>query len=173
MGEDGSALSQETLAKIRQQSRDREAREEEIRQAEVEVTSLESAPCKTETRLAMSNGDTHEMAIPDDLKADYRTLAEPYVEPATLQWAIERDKNMQKFAHKLIERIAQLTQELNALKERYAFYENQRLCLGYADSRSCDGDLEGTKHEEWCPARVKDLQQLRPYLYDEHRSERS
>lgn len=53
--------------------------------------------------------------------------------------------------------------ELATLKARYAFHENQRLCDGY--DGKCDGDLEGTAHEETCPARAKDLA-LRPHLYE-------
>ena len=60
--------------------------------------------------------------IPEDLRVDWQTLQPPYVEPATLQWAIERDKNMQKFALKLIERIGVCARAVALLKA-----ENERL----------------------------------------------
>lgn len=59
---------------------------------------------------------------------------------------------------------AKLQARLDAMSARYAFHENQRLCVG--DAGACDGDLEGTEHEEWCPARVLDMT-LRPHLYDD------
>src|ERR1700677_2375461 len=54
------------------------------------------------------------------------------------------------------------TARVEALETKYAFAENQGLCIGYAGG--CDGDLEATRHEEDCPARAKDME-LRPYLY--------
>jgi len=48
------------------------------------------------------------------------------------------------------------------LKAKYAFEENQALCISFAGG--CDGDLEGVPHEDKCPAQVED-KQLRPRLY--------
>jgi hypothetical protein len=58
--------------------------------------------------------------------------------------------------------VAELQAEIETLKGRYAFDENQRLCVGYAGG--CDGDLEATEHEENCPARKLDTG-LRPHIY--------
>jgi len=52
--------------------------------------------------------------------------------------------------------------QLDTLLARYAFQENQRLCVGYGGG--CDGDLEAIEHNEGCPAREHDLT-LRPHLY--------
>ena len=63
------------------------------------------------------------MNIPEDLKGLYR-LATLYPND---RYAYER-KNSD--VAMLIERIAQAEQALAELRERYAFQENQRLCVG-------------------------------------------
>jgi len=68
-----------------------------------------------------------------------------------------------KSAEELLrESLATLQTKYDILAARYAFHENQRLCIGF--NGGCDGDLEGTEHDENCPARSKDLE-LRPHLY--------
>jgi hypothetical protein len=57
-------------------------------------------------------------------------------------------------------------QRVEQLEQRYAFHENQRLCVAY---NGCDGDLEGTEHEIDCPARKLD-EKLRPHLYTDSES---
>ena len=58
--------------------------------------------------------------------------------------------------------LAAAQRERDELLSRYAFVENQHLCVGYKGK--CDGDLEGIAHKETCPAREKD-EILRPHLY--------
>ena len=58
--------------------------------------------------------------------------------------------------------LAAAQRERDELLSRYAFVENQHLCVGY--NGKCDGDLEGEPHEEGCPARKRDMV-LRPHLY--------
>lgn len=60
--------------------------------------------------------------IPEDLRLDYETLCAPYLAPATLEWAIEREKAGQQFSKSLIERIAKLTAANEELER-----ENTRL----------------------------------------------
>jgi hypothetical protein len=48
------------------------------------------------------------------------------------------------------------------LEQRYAYQENQLLCLGYEGG--CDGDLTALPHNDDCPAKVMDLKQ-NPHLY--------
>jgi len=67
-------------------------------------------------------------------------------------------------AKSVAERIATAEARVKELEQRYAFAENQRLCLG--DAGGCDGDLTATEHDEGCPALEKD-KLLRPHLYDE------
>ncbi len=45
-------------------------------------------------------------AISERWQLDYRTLEGPYVTPANLEWAITRDKNMQRIARQLIEELS-------------------------------------------------------------------
>ena len=67
----------------------------------------------------------------------------------------------------VIGEIVELSKEVKRLTTKYAFSENQQLCVGY--DGKCDGDLEGTEHEEGCPALIKD-RELRPYLYNKERN---
>jgi hypothetical protein len=60
------------------------------------------------------------LCISEDLLVDYSTLCEEYLTPASLEWAIERDKNMQHFAKKLIERIGCIEITQRALFINYA-----------------------------------------------------
>ena len=55
-----------------------------------------------------------------------------------------------------------------ALKSKYAFSENQELCIGF--SGGCDGDLDDIEHDEGCPAQLEDIK-LRPHLYESSRSQ--
>jgi len=83
-----------------------------------------------------------ERQIPSDLKVDYATLCEPYVEPATLAWAIERDKNMQRFAKGLVERIADLAAEVAELERK-----GKDLCSAYGNSLITIHDLRKALHD--------------------------
>jgi hypothetical protein len=71
----------------------------------------------------MSQSSEGAPIIPEDLKVDYQCCGEPYVVPASIEWAIERDKNMQKFARKLIERIGRVEADLAAKSALVAYLE--------------------------------------------------
>jgi hypothetical protein len=63
----------------------------------------------------------------------------------------------------LEEQKAGLWHQVKRLTARYAIPENTLLCVGF--DGGCDGDLEGSPHELFCPARAEDIK-LRPHLYD-------
>jgi hypothetical protein len=64
--------------------------------------------------------------------------------------------------HELYDGIMDLIEDHEDLIARYAFSENQRLCIGYRGG--CDGDLADIEHDYCCAARVLDVT-LRPHLY--------
>lgn len=68
--------------------------------------------------------------VPQDLKVDWDTLNVPYVSPSTLEWAIERDKNMQRFAKQLIERVGAAEQRATIAEAKLArVQENIRVAM--------------------------------------------
>lgn len=74
----------------------------------------------------------------------------------------ERLRQIAETSYCLEEEKRAMARELIYFRRRYAFRENQRLCLGYGGG--CDGELVNTEHYEGCPARAADLK-LRPHLY--------
>jgi hypothetical protein len=67
----------------------------------------------------------------------------------------------------LSERNRRLESDLSALRGKYAFEENQELCIGF--DGGCDGDLVATPHNDNCPAQARD-RVLNPHLYDAARA---
>ena len=98
--------------------------------------------------------------VPQDLREQYERL--------TKQW--HGSTAQKRYANpllNLIGRIACLESELSALREKYAFEENQELCIGF--DGGCDGDLVATPHNDNCPAQARD-RVLNPHLYDAARA---